>query len=211
MRSLTRFFSEQARTPRGLFGRFFMSRVFDRGNLPLNRFVEQTLALNGHEQLLEIGYGTGLLIAALARQLTTGAIHGIDLSETMAAIAKKKNRSSIRGGKVTLDQGDFNTVPPSDPYDGNRFDAVFTVNTIYFWPEPQRTLAGIHRVLKPGGRLIIGFHDNAYLKKQGVDRDIFTYYTVGDVSDLLSKTFKSVDIRVEKGENAPCYCAVAFK
>ncbi|HCY83951.1 MAG TPA: hypothetical protein DHV36_02325 [Desulfobacteraceae bacterium] len=207
MRSFTRFFSEQARTPHGLFGRFFMSRVFDRGNLPLNRFVQDTLSLDGDEDILEIGYGTGLLIASVARQLTTGSIHGIDLSDTMATIAEKKNKTLVRAGKVSLSRGDFNAAP----YEDESFDAVFTVNTIYFWPEPQRTLAKIHRILRPAGRLIIGFHDNAYLEKQGVDREVFSYYSVPDVSKLLSKTFKRVDIRGEKGENAPGYCAVTFK
>jgi ubiquinone/menaquinone biosynthesis C-methylase UbiE len=36
-------------------------------------------------------------------------------------------------------------------------DAAITAHTIYFWPEPVTTMGEIHRVLRPGGRLVIAF------------------------------------------------------
>lgn len=205
--SFTRYFAKQARKPAGIFGRFFMARVFNKGNLRLNRFTEQQLALKGHEQILEIGFGTGFLIQALAGCLRHGCVHGVDFSDAMAGLARKRNLKYIRQGRVRLALGDFNDAAYSD----NHFDTVLTVNTVYFWSDPHQTLEKIHRILKPGARLIIAFHDNIYLEKKAVDRTVFTCYSPQAVADLASDFFKTVDIRSEKRENPPCYCVVAVK
>ena len=43
------------------------------------------------------------------------------------------------------------------PYEDQRFDKVCTVNTIYFWPEPERNAAQIYRVTPSGGTAVICF------------------------------------------------------
>ncbi|MCG8633921.1 MAG: class I SAM-dependent methyltransferase [Desulfobacterales bacterium] len=203
----TRFFSRQARQPKGVFGRFFMSRVFDRGNAAINAFVKQSLAVQKDEQALEIGYGTGFLINELAGHLDKGCIHGLDFSGTMAAVARKRNRAHIRAGRVNLRQGDFDTadfVPDS-------FDCVFTVNTLYFWEDPDHTIGKIHNILKPGGRLVIGFVGEADMEKMKLDREVFTSYSPEAAVNLLSGVFRQADILDKKHENHTAYCAVGIK
>jgi hypothetical protein len=39
------FFSEQARKPSGLFGRWVMSKIFDHGNVAINDFMKELLSL----------------------------------------------------------------------------------------------------------------------------------------------------------------------
>jgi cyclopropane fatty-acyl-phospholipid synthase-like methyltransferase len=94
------FFSEQARKPSGLFGRWVMSRIFDRGNAAINDFMKEQLLLQENDPVLEIGFGTARLICEMAKRVNTGLIEGIDLSDTMVAIAKKKNKKYIAEGKV---------------------------------------------------------------------------------------------------------------
>jgi SAM-dependent methyltransferase len=43
------------------------------------------------------------------------------------------------------------------PFDDKSFDKVFTVHTVYFWKTPLDHLAEARRVLKPGGRFVLGF------------------------------------------------------
>ena len=43
------------------------------------------------------------------------------------------------------------------PWPDRSFDKACAVHTIYFWPQPARDLAEIYRVLRPGGRLVLGY------------------------------------------------------
>lgn len=56
--NFSRFFSEQARKPNGLFGRIVMSIVFDQGNAFLNDFVEELMSVQNDDHIIEIGMGT---------------------------------------------------------------------------------------------------------------------------------------------------------
>jgi len=60
--SFSTFFSKQARKPTGIFGRFYMSRVFEKGNAELNALVYEALSIRENDHILEIGFGTGTLI-----------------------------------------------------------------------------------------------------------------------------------------------------
>jgi hypothetical protein len=63
------FFSEQARKPKGLFGRIVMSFVFDKGNAYLNGFVNELMSVQANDHILEIGFGTWQLIKERAKQI----------------------------------------------------------------------------------------------------------------------------------------------
>lgn len=202
------YFSKQARKPKGLFGRFYMSRVFDKGNARLNALVYQTMDMKNHEQALEIGFGTGTQIHSLARNVDTGHVQGIDFSETMAGIARKKNRAHIKQGKVTLTVGNFDTAE----YDPNTFDCIFSVNTIYFWKAPEHTLDRVHHFLKPGGRLVLGFHELKDLEKMNLDPKVFTHYSPEKITRLLSEKFTRVKIITDSDSPPPVrYAGIAVK
>jgi len=76
--SFSKFFSKQARKPTGIFGRFFMSRVFEKGNTELNALMYETLSIRENDHVLEIDFGTGTLIKKIAEHLDSGLVEGID-------------------------------------------------------------------------------------------------------------------------------------
>ena len=90
---------------------------------------------------LEVGVGTGRFAAPLGIQ------YGIEPSEKMAEIARK------RGIKV------INGIAENLPFDDESFDLVLLVTTICFVDDVLKTLQEAYRVLKPDGYLIIGFID----------------------------------------------------
>jgi ubiquinone/menaquinone biosynthesis C-methylase UbiE len=203
------YFSRQARKPTGIFGRFYMSRVFEKGNAGLNALVYENLSVKESDHILEIGFGTGTQIKKIAGQLKKGLIEGVDFSKTMVSIAQKKNKKFISTGKVKIHSGDFNEMRFRD----NSFDTVFTVNTIYFWQNPEITIAKIYRILKPGGIVVIGFHDRIEMEKMPLNDDVFSYYSSTDVTELLLDHggFQNVSIKSKKGVHITEYCAVGTK
>lgn len=203
------YFSKQARKPDGLFGRFFMSRVFEKGNAQLNAFVYETLSIRKNDHVLEIGFGTGALIKKIALLMDHGSVEGIDFSKTMVALAEKKNQKFINNGKVKIHWGNFDEVP----FEDSSFDKIFTVNTIYFWKKPEATIEKMGRMLKNGGKLVVGFHEKSEMEKMPLSRDVFQYYSTQDLTDLLSRhgALSKIDLIAKKGKQKTCYCAVGTR
>ncbi len=203
------YFSKQARKPSGIFGRLFMSKIFDIGNIFLNNFMKEMLTLEKTDHVLEIGFGTGKLISEMAVIVNKGLIEGIDFSDTMAAIAQKRNKKYIGKGKIIIKQGDFEKTS----YNDNSFDKICSANTIYFWKHPDSYIKKINRILKPGGKLVLGFADKEYLQRKKLSRNIFQFYSKDDIEQLLKRNGFSnvIDIITREKGSQKCHCAIAMK
>ena len=206
--SFSRFFSKQARRPRGLYGRFIMSRIFEVGNARMNDFVFELMALQETDHVLEIGSGTGKLLKRMSAQITQGSIEGVDFSNSMISLSRKRNKKKIAKGILTIKQGDFNNVE----YDEQCFDKICSVNTIYFWPDPEKTIQTIYRILKRGGSLFLGFEEKAQMEKKSLSPDVFRFYTTEGIKVLLSNyDFAKIDVKFKTWNSYTIHCAVATK
>ena len=67
------------------------------------------------------------------------------------------------------------------PFNEAAFDKICTVNTVYFWTSLEAGFAEIYRVLKSGGRAIVGFLPKEKMDRMGMPSDIFTTRAPGDV------------------------------
>jgi ubiquinone/menaquinone biosynthesis C-methylase UbiE len=203
------FFTEQARKPAGLFGRFVMSIIFDQGNVFLNGFVNELMSVQIDDRIIEIGFGTGKLIYKMAQKIETGLIEGVDFSNTMVSIAQKRNKKNIANGKVTIIEGNFDEIP----YEKDKFTKACSINTLYFWPKPEHTAKKIVDMLKPEGKLILGFEDVEQLKRRRLNKNGFHLYTKDEVQNLLINAGFSNTVSIlsrEKGKSV-FHCAVAIK
>jgi arsenite methyltransferase len=203
------YFSKQAKRPSGIFGRFFMSRIFDKGNLELNSFVKETLAINKTDHILEIGCGTGSLLKLIANELENGIVEGIDFSKTMISIAKKKNKKHISKKKAIIRLGNFDELQ----FEKNSYDIICSVNTIYFWKSPVSTISKASDLLKTNGMMVLGFHSKEEMERMDLDENIFQLYTLQDVISLFKtdSLLKEVEIISKKGQAKVNYCAIGVK
>ncbi len=136
--------------PRGLVGRMLGEQMV-RQHVPETTWTISLLDLKPENHILEVGFGAGRAIELVATQVANAHVSGIDLSQEMVRAATRHNAKAIKAGQVTLRHGDVTTLPFAD----SQFDKVFSIQTLYFWPDPPRALAEIFRVLKPGGMLVV--------------------------------------------------------
>jgi ubiquinone/menaquinone biosynthesis C-methylase UbiE len=122
-----------------------------------NTLALELLDLQSTDRALELGFGRGLTVRRLAAVLTAGFVAGVDPSAEMCRSASRLNRADIALKRVELRQGRAEDLP----YDAQSFGKVLTVHTLYFWPELVRPFAEAARVLRPGGRFVVGYRSDS--------------------------------------------------
>ncbi|MCX7744324.1 MAG: bifunctional demethylmenaquinone methyltransferase/2-methoxy-6-polyprenyl-1,4-benzoquinol methylase UbiE [Flavobacteriales bacterium] len=102
------------------------------------------------EKILDIATGTADLAIAMAN---SGAkqIQGIDISEGMLAIGRKKIQNKKLQHLISLQWGDSEDIPFTD----SLFDAVTVAFGVRNFEHPLKGLQEIYRVLKPGGMIYV--------------------------------------------------------
>ncbi|PKP72896.1 MAG: SAM-dependent methyltransferase [Alphaproteobacteria bacterium HGW-Alphaproteobacteria-6] len=102
-------------------------------------------------RVLEIGVGTGLALRHYAAHLE---VTGIDISPEMLARAREKVAAGGLAQVVKIAEMDARTLDFPDGY----FDTVVAMFLVSVVPEPERVLAEMARVCKPGGEVLIVNH-----------------------------------------------------
>jgi ubiquinone/menaquinone biosynthesis C-methylase UbiE len=107
----------------------------------------------GHD-VLEVGYGPGGLIRLLAERTEAASIRGVDPSPEMRDQATRHNRKAVRTGRIRLDLGTADRTGLPDA----SVDRVVSVNNVAIWPDLEAAVDELHRVVRPGGTVIIAWH-----------------------------------------------------
>jgi arsenite methyltransferase len=187
-----RFIARQLSRPTGFFGRI-MGRLMNRHNAKLNAYAVRQLDLTPSDRILEIGFGGGVTLPSLI----AGAafVGGVDRSREMVRRAKARFSEAVLAGRAIFREGNVEELP----FEVSSFGKVCTVNTVYFWSSLDAGFAEIHRVLSPGGRVVVGFLPKERMDRMGMPTDIFTSRAPADVVAALTKAGFS-DVRIERPE-----------
>jgi ubiquinone/menaquinone biosynthesis C-methylase UbiE len=94
---------------------------------------------------LDIGCGSGEYIEGLLHRGWNTS--GIDLAPEMVKVCAERFRSSL----VSLKQGDVESLP----FDAGTFDLILCIGVLPYLPSDEQALREIHRVLRPGGYVVI--------------------------------------------------------
>jgi SAM-dependent methyltransferase len=115
------------------------------------RAVRVALDPRPGERVLDIGSGPGLLAYELAESLgPEGRVEGVDLSESMLAIARR--REPVAGYAPVS----FHAAAATElPFAADSFDAAVSTQVYEYVEDMPAALAEAQRVLRPGGRLLV--------------------------------------------------------
>ena len=186
------FIARQSSRPSGILGRV-IGHIMSFETAAGNGEALKALDLRPADRVLEVGFGHGRTVQRAASMAPLGLVVGIDASEEMLQMATRRCRHLIARDRVRLTLGDSARVPYPDQF----FDKAYAIHTIYFWDDPQVHLRELHRVLRDGSRLVLGFHP----KEDGGARDfpdsVYRFYTIDEMLHLLQAA-GFTDARVER-------------
>jgi len=103
------------------------------------------------ESILDIATGTGDLAIKYAEKTNASKIIGLDISEGMLSVARKKVAGTNLENKVEFIKGDSEALP----FEDNSFDAISVSFGIRNFEDLEKGLSEIFRILKPKGLFII--------------------------------------------------------
>ena len=112
---------------------------------PVHNVVLRALHETRTRRVLDIGCGTGQLAARIRAELPAAAVVGCDFSAGML------QRAAARVDTINWVRGDAGRLPFHDGI----FDAIVSTEAFHWFPDQNAALREFHRVLRPGGRLLL--------------------------------------------------------
>lgn len=135
--------------PQGLAGRF-IAWGMNIGHRSTWKWCLEQIEVPEAGRMLDVGCGGGGMLRQLVETYPKLHAEGIDHSEV--CVEKSRALTEKFADRCHIAQGDVAQLP----YEDNAFDLVTTMESLYFWGDLKPGFAQIHRVLKPGGTLLIG-------------------------------------------------------
>ena len=109
----------------------------------------RTAALRPGTRVLDVACGTGIVTRAAAEQVgPTGSVTGIDVAPDMIAVARTVPAG---GAPITWQEADAASLPLPDEF----YDVGLCQMGLMFMEDRAGALRELHRVLRPGGRVVI--------------------------------------------------------
>ena len=130
----------------------FMNRFLSAGiDVSWRRKAIRKFKNDAPQHILDVATGTGDMAIMAAKMLKPEKITGIDISEKMLEVGRKKIEKEELGTKIALLPGDGETINFPD----HSFDGVMVAFGIRNFENLEKGLKEILRVLKPGARLVV--------------------------------------------------------
>jgi ubiquinone/menaquinone biosynthesis C-methylase UbiE len=113
--------------------------------------VLDLLEIEPSDVVLEVGSGPGVGFELAAARAHEVRLVGVDPSQTMLEIARRRNRGKIEAGRVELRRGTVDRLP----FDDATFDEAMAMNSLHLRPDVVAGLKEVRRTLRRGGRMAV--------------------------------------------------------
>lgn len=160
----------------------FLNRFLSAGiDTWWRRKAIRELATVAPQSVLDVATGTGDVALLVHKILAPRQITGVDISEGMLELGRKKIEKYGLTGSIRLQKGDSEHLS----FEENHFDAITVAFGVRNFQNLEAGLAEMRRVLKPGGKLVILEFSKSDTK---VFSGLFSFY-MNVVTPFIGKLF----------------------
>jgi arsenite methyltransferase len=137
-----------------------------RDVLRRRELVRAAVGARAGDRVLDVGCGPGFYITELLEAVgREGAVVGVDISADMLAVAAKR---AAGHGNVEFHEAGATSLPVPDA----SFERAVCVQVLEYVRDVPAALAEMHRVLRPGGRMLVWDVDWSTVSWHAIDRQL---------------------------------------
>jgi arsenite methyltransferase len=185
--------ARQLGRPEGLRGRL-IGRGLNKGNRTAVTAAVSATSLGPGQAAADVGFGGGIGLQLLLERVGAGGhVDGVELSDTMLQQARRRYRASCANGSLALHAGTLGELPLED----GSLDGLITTNTVYFVENLEQAFGEIARVLRPGGRAVVGIGDPEMMAAMPVTAHGFRVRPLDELVALMRQA-GFTDVRHER-------------
>lgn len=173
-----------------------MAEMMYHSNLSMIRQSIHHLQLADAQHILELGHANAAHLTELLATKSALQYMGLEISALMQQRAIVNNPLAIQMQQAVFNCYDGTHIPAPAQY----FDRIFSVNTVYFWQQPQQLMDELYRVLKIHGRLNLTFAQKTFMQSLPFTRFEFQLYTLDEVLSL-SQASQFQPVAIHQGED----------
>ena len=205
---LSKIFSN-TRKPEGFWGRMMVAGMNGGSHAAMASWGLDFGSVPAVGEILDIGCGGGANLQRLMQRSVDSKVTGVDYSSVSVEKSKKVNAEAIANGRCQVLEASVALLPFKD----ETFAMATAFETVYFWPDIEKSFAEVRRVLVPGGKFLIVNEDDGLSgnneKWEKMIEGMHTYTPDELKTHLSAAGFK--DITVKRDETKHWLAVIALK
>lgn len=180
MKLITSYLNDQLACPSGIAGQLLVKKMEkDPATTARSEWAVDLLDLSDEDQVLEVGFGNGIALELIARQIPLGSLVGIDHSSLMVKRASERLNQYKEELPLALITAAIEDAPKLE----QKFSRVLTINSMMYWPEKEKCLQKIKNMMLPDSKILL-----VYQPTEANSTEEATRRTGRGISKLLELT-----------------------
>ncbi|MNK04783.1 Demethylrebeccamycin-D-glucose O-methyltransferase [compost metagenome] len=166
-------------------------------NIRMTRAAITALQITDGDLILELGHGNCKHLPEILEKAERTSYYGLEISVLMQKEAAEVNSIATQANRASFHLYDGQKIP----FSGNVFSKILTVNTIYFWENPEEFIKEIYRVLRPSGLLAISFADKDFMESlpfTAYGFDLYSKERIHSLAEVAGFKIREISSATEK-------------
>ncbi len=203
---LSKIFSN-TRKPEGFWGRMMVTGMNGGSHAAMASWGLDIANVPVDGEIIDIGCGGGANLARLMDRSLRAKVTGVDYSSISVEKSRNVNADAIARGRCKVLEASVSRLP----FKENTFGMATAFETVYFWPDIEKSFAEVRRILVPGGKFLIVNEDDGLSgnneKWEKMIEGMHTYTPDELKANLSAAGFKNIVVHLNESKHWLCVIA----